>query len=309
MSHAIDIRDVIQKTTSEVDLEQLQKKGFTKVKVLDRGAIKRMIAEAVNKVVEDRQAGLSDSERERLREEAKEEFDVRMREHRLEESKQRDSLKEELQSREGRVDKLREEMQSDRDAIEARESQLRNRVADLEARETKLTELATRAEEAESRLREADQRLAQLREVEEKIREQEDAIREREIRVQLREEAAVEPAAPVGPSEDMISDLIRSALREVQPEPTEAKTEDLSDIRESLQNLAASISRGGGGGAGNSDIAGKTDAASIEELVKRAGLVSSDMENNLERIEVKESKAKSVNANLAKLKNLKKGGA
>ena len=57
------------------------------------------------------------------------------------------------------------------------------------------------------------------------------------------------------------------------------------------------------------DIAALTDAASIEALVQRAGRDSSDVENNLGAVEVKESKAKSVNANLAKLKNLKKSGS
>lgn len=308
MSHAIDIKDVIRKSTSEVPLEQLQQKGFTKVKVLDRTAIKRMIAEAVNKVVEDRQTGLSEAERQRLRSEAKDEFDSRMREFRFEETKQRSELKDEVETREARVEKLREEVLRDREVLETREQQVRMRMSDFEAREERLASLAAKADAAESQLREAEWKLGKLEELQAALEEQADALRQREIRVELREEAAAETAA--GPSPEMISEVVIKALQEArEKERGEAKTEDMASLKETLDKIAATVARGGGGGGGGSDIGAATDAASIEALVRRAGQSSTDAENNLGTIEVKESKAKGVNATLDKLKNLKKSGS
>jgi chromosome segregation ATPase len=80
----LDVRKVIEKSTSKVSLRDLEKKGFRQVKVLRAGDINQLIMKAVQNVLAKapRGAGMSDEEIQRVQREAKAEVDRQLAEKR-----------------------------------------------------------------------------------------------------------------------------------------------------------------------------------------------------------------------------------
>ncbi len=78
----IDIKEVIQASTADVSLAELQRKGFSKVKVLNREAIQELIAAAVDRVIAERLAVASDKDRKKLEEVARARFEKILTEQR-----------------------------------------------------------------------------------------------------------------------------------------------------------------------------------------------------------------------------------
>lgn len=76
----LDVRKVIEKSTSKVSLRDLEKKGFRQVKVLRAGDINQLIFKAVQNVLakQPRGAGMSEEERNRIISEARAEVDQQM---------------------------------------------------------------------------------------------------------------------------------------------------------------------------------------------------------------------------------------
>lgn len=76
LSHEqINIKDVIQQSTSDVPLAELAKKGFRNVKVLNREAINRLIAEAVDRVISERLAEAHELDRAEIEAHSRAKFD------------------------------------------------------------------------------------------------------------------------------------------------------------------------------------------------------------------------------------------
>jgi chromosome segregation ATPase len=71
----LDVRKVIERSTSKVSLRDLEKKGFRKVKVLRAGDINQLIYKAVQTVLAKQPAGLGEAEREQVLAEAKAEYE------------------------------------------------------------------------------------------------------------------------------------------------------------------------------------------------------------------------------------------
>src|SRR5258708_327549 len=71
----LDIRKVIERSTSKVSLRDLEKKGFRKVKVLRAGDINQLIYKAVQTVLAKQPAGMSEAERQQVLNEAKQEYE------------------------------------------------------------------------------------------------------------------------------------------------------------------------------------------------------------------------------------------
>lgn len=72
----LDVRKVIEKSTSKVSLRDLEKKGFRKVKVLRAGDINQLIYKAVQTVLAKQPAlGMGEAEREQVLAEAKAEYE------------------------------------------------------------------------------------------------------------------------------------------------------------------------------------------------------------------------------------------
>ena len=80
----LDVRKVIEKSTSKVSLRDLEKKGFRQVKVLRAGDINQLIFKAVQNVLakQPRGAGMSDEERQQVIKEARAELDRQLAEKR-----------------------------------------------------------------------------------------------------------------------------------------------------------------------------------------------------------------------------------
>ncbi|MCA8924592.1 MAG: hypothetical protein KDD82_22460 [Planctomycetes bacterium] len=77
---ALDVRKVIEKSTSKVSLRDLEKKGFRQVKVLRAGDINQLITKALKNILakQPRGAGLSEEERDAIEKEARSELDRQM---------------------------------------------------------------------------------------------------------------------------------------------------------------------------------------------------------------------------------------
>jgi len=80
----LDVRKVIEKSTSKVRIRDLEKKGFRQVKVLRAGDINQLIFKAVQNVLakQPRGAGMSDEERQQVIKEARAELDRQLAEKR-----------------------------------------------------------------------------------------------------------------------------------------------------------------------------------------------------------------------------------
>src|SRR5262245_45197669 len=88
MPEALDIKKVISTSTASVSLDDLNKKGFKQVKVLNQAVITRLIAEAVDKVLEARKREITKEEREKVIKEARGQFEA-MAKERLEKERSR----------------------------------------------------------------------------------------------------------------------------------------------------------------------------------------------------------------------------
>lgn len=75
MSESFDVQAAIRDSATDVDIDELTKRGLRKVKVLDKKTVFRLIDEAVNRVVEERLKAASQEERDQIRQEARQEFD------------------------------------------------------------------------------------------------------------------------------------------------------------------------------------------------------------------------------------------
>lgn len=236
MSPDIDVKDMIQQTTSEVQLEDLAKRGFKRVKVLDKEAVNRMIADAVDKVVADRLKIASGDERQQIQREVRADFDSQLKV---------------FHETARQINSLQTEVERLRGALVERETELKTRTRELETvRNT--------------------------------------------------------PAPDLGV-------LIRSALMEMKNEQSaEVPNAGMAELKSSIEALAKSVSDGiasGGRGGKLDDIGARTDAASIRALINRTAESASQIESNLEHIEVQKARSKGVGGTLEKLKSLgKKGG-
>ncbi len=177
MTQAVDIQQVIEKSTSEVSLKDLTRKGFKQVKVLNQAAITKLIAQAVDRVMEGRAAEISEQERERVIEQSQRQFDdmarERMQEHGAAERlrAEKESLGEKYASLTEEADLLRQrlsaalEVQVERDQAIEQQRHLEKRVEELtsslaskdEERTASSVELQARVEELTSSLASKDE--------------------------------------------------------------------------------------------------------------------------------------------------------
>ena len=109
------------------------------------------------------------------------------------------------------------------------------------------------------------------------------------------------------------ADLARkeSEIAELQTKTTQEAVSpasaELQALKESIDTLAKRVTSGTLAGTDFDPEA--TDEKAIQALIQRAGAVSTDLESNLQNVEVKRAQAKSgVNKHLEKLRQLKRGG-
>ena len=162
MANTVDIERVLSGSVSEVTLDSLSKRGFKQVKVLNQANVRRLIAEAVDRVLTERSEQISEAEREKVIAESRKQFQslanqkVDAERSKLEELELINrTLKEQLDSAKNRVGASME-LQAERDQAVARTTSLENEVEGLQQQ---LDELRQHAQEKSQRVGELRQEL------------------------------------------------------------------------------------------------------------------------------------------------------
>lgn len=274
MSGDLNIRDVIQKSTSKVSLQELSRKGVKQVKVLNQAAITRLIAEAVDAVISQRAKELTANERRRVIEESRQRF----------EALAKTAVRQERSRSEGLADAnrvLAQELETSKklaDGSTALTEELESQVAVL--RSLQEENVALKGQLGDSRdSGEKDQEIQRLRE---------------ELVQQQRFLANLEGT-------------LTAKNDEIQRLASSGDPQDVNSLKASLEGLQkslANISRRGIGGAigpAGEDV----DTDTLLKFVDHGDDLS--MESNISEVEVDKKKSKGVGSSLAKLKELQKG--
>lgn len=229
----LDVRKVIEKSTSKVSLRDLEKKGFRQVKVLRAGDINQLIFKAVQNVLakQPRGAGMSEEERNRIISEARAEVDQQM------------AAMREMQTESQRIE-------AERAQLEARAQQLEQAHKNLEA---KLAEVNRQLEtQRQAVLREKQAFLAEKQQLFEKgLEGQQLAERKYEAQLQdlqqrlARAEAKAEAAEGMVSREEVTALQQRLARAEARAEAAEEKAAAAAGMvsRDELQAAQQQLAR------------------------------------------------------------------
>src|SRR2546426_5190938 len=144
MPETLDIQKVISTSTSNVSLDDLTKKGFKQVKVLNQAIITRLISEAVDRVLFERSKEIGKEEREKVIKEAQGQFEM--------------LAKKRLEKERTRIDELEHVNQLLTTELES----LKRRLSHAAESEGELSRNAAEANSLRERLLESEKRMAQL---------------------------------------------------------------------------------------------------------------------------------------------------
>ncbi len=161
----LDVRKVIERSTSKVSLRDLEKKGFRKVKVLRAGDINQLIYKAVQTVLAKQPAGMGEAERQQVLAEAKAEYErqTKQLQELQEASDKAEADKEQIaqakQNLEQKVAQLNQQFAAEKKRLEAEKAQLEREKSTLsekgfdaiQAAQKQSQDLQARLAEAESR--------------------------------------------------------------------------------------------------------------------------------------------------------------
>lgn len=168
----LDVRKVIEKSTSKVSLRDLEKKGFRQVKVLRAGDINQLIFKAVQNVLAKQpRGGMSEEERQKIMQEAKADFDRMMADKKelIAKQNQIEQAHQNLQGKLAAVNAqlaqekqaiLQERQQFERDKQALMESSLQGQQNAAANYQEQIDELRTRGAKAEARAEAAEARAA-----------------------------------------------------------------------------------------------------------------------------------------------------
>ena len=295
MTETVDIKKVISTSTSNVSLEDLTKKGFKRVKVLNQAVISKLIAQAVDTVLEERAKRISKEEREKVIDEAKNHFETLAKE-RLEKERHRiDELTSSNQTLSSELDTVRKrltasiEVQAERDQAMARLQALENESTRVKRELIEFQELFSKKKTEVIGLQ--AELSAKTAEIERLTR-----------RATLLQEELDAKASKSDASMEKILAVLNERLQAA------SQPADVSKIMLSLDTLSRRLSGMGGGGGG---IGSGEDPELIKDYVlgslfdkEKGGAV----ESNVSKVKVKQAKAGDVKGALARLKKLQKGG-
>ena len=293
MTETVDIKKVISTSTSNVSLEDLTKKGFKRVKVLNQAVISKLIAQAVDTVLEERSKKISRDEREKVIDEARSHFETLAKE-RLEKERQRI----------GELTSSNQTLSSELDTVRARLSASIEVQAERDQAMSRLQALENESSRVKRELIEF-QELFSKKKTEVIGLQAELSAKTAEIERLTRKATALQEELDSKASKgDASMEKILAVLNErlqVASQPA-----DVSKIMNSLDTLSRRLSNlGGGGGFGSGD-----DPELIKDFVL-GSLFDKDkaaVESNVSKVKVKQAKAGDVKGALARLKKLQKGG-
>lgn len=324
MAETLNIQKVINTSTSNVSLDDLSKKGFKQVKVLNQAVITRLIGEAVDRVLADRSKEIGKEEREKVIKEARGQFET-LAKKRLEKERTRiEDLEHANTSLASELDVLKKrlsvsvEVQAERDqavrrlgTLDVEAAQLRKAVPDLEVNlAKKKAEIQSLQAELE-RYRSEAQRSSTAEantstELEEEITALREALSDSEHRASLaegqlsakNEELERLTQNPMtGPATEKLLLAVNARLQSV------AAPVEVGQIMASLDTLSRRLSNMSGTTQGDTEL---TSEIALDRLfdAEHGGSV----ESNISKVKVKETTARDVKGALAKLKKLQKGG-
>jgi len=295
MTETVDIKKVISTSTSNVSLEDLTKKGFKRVKVLNQAVISKLIAQAVDTVLEERSKRISKEEREKVIGEARGHFETLAKE-RLEKERHRiDELTSSNQTLSSELDTVRKRLTASIE-VQAERDQAMNRLEALENESTRVKRELIEFQELFSKKK--TEVIGLQAELSAKTVEIE--------RLTRRATSLQEELDAKGSKSDASMEKILAALNERLQAASQPA--DVSKIMLSLDTLSRRLSGMGGGGSG---IGSGEDPELIKDYVlgslfdkEKGGAV----ESNISKVKVKQAKAGDVKGALARLKKLQKGG-
>jgi len=296
MTETVDIKKVISTSTSNVSLEDLTKKGFKRVKVLNQAVISKLIAQAVDTVLEERSKRISKEEREKVIGEARGHFETLAKE-RLEKERHRiDELTSSNQTLSSELDTVRKRLTASIE-VQAERDQAMNRLEALENESTRVKRELIEFQELFSKKK--TEVIGLQAELSAKTVEIE--------RLTRRATSLQEELDAKGSKSDASMEKILAALNERLQAASQPA--DVSKIMLSLDTLSRRLS--GMGGGGGSGIGSGEDPELIKDYVlgslfdkEKGGAV----ESNISKVKVKQAKAGDVKGALARLKKLQKGG-
>jgi septal ring factor EnvC (AmiA/AmiB activator) len=168
----LDVRKVIEKSTSKVSLRDLEKKGFRQVKVLRAGDINQLIFKAVQNVLAKQpRGGMSEEERQKIMQEAKADFD-RMMSDKKELIAKQNQIEQAHQNLQGKLAQVNAQLAQEKQAVLAERQQFeRDKQALMESSlqgqqnaaanfQGQIDDLRTQAAKAEARAEAAEARAA-----------------------------------------------------------------------------------------------------------------------------------------------------
>jgi chromosome segregation ATPase len=310
MAQSLDIQDVIQKSTSQVSLKDLTRKGFKHVKVLNQATIQRLIVEAVDRVIDKRRDEISASERQKVIEESKAEFNTLASKRTKEQAEsaklgaENEALRSEAELLRKRVDGAME-VQAERDQAlrqqESLESTIETLRGECTGKDKEVARLEARLEERDGA---DDANRCSLNEQVESLRERLSSSEKTVAKYEGRLDAKNEEIERLGQStEDMFAKVSADLQARLETISVSSGADD--DLRKSLEGIQQSI-------AGISSSGGRVrrlDETDVEAMVRFAETSSddTDVESNIAQVKVRQAKAGGLKSALAKLKELQKG--
>jgi predicted RNase H-like nuclease (RuvC/YqgF family) len=270
MTETVDIQKVISTSTSNVSLDDLTKKGFKRVKVLNQAIITRLIGEAVDRVLFERSKEIGKEEREKVIKEAQGQFET--------------LAKKRLEKERTRI----EDLEHSNQLLTAELESLKKRLSDTAESHGELSRHAAEANSLRERLVESEKRMAQL--------EGQLAAKNEEI----------QRTAAQGGGGDLATEKILAAINDRLQKVTQPA--EVSQIMLSLDGLSRRLSNLSSLSGSSSSLA-DSDAMrdfSVENLFAKD--TGEAIESNVSKVKVKQAKAGDVKGALAKLKKLQKGG-
>jgi len=334
----LDVRKVIEKSTSKVSLRDLEKKGFRQVKVLRAGDINQLIFKAVQNVMAKQGGGaFSDAERQKIMAEAKADFDRQMAANReiqqksqqIEEAKVRleqkvNELNQQIAAEKRAFQDEKAEFQRDKQvlmekSLEGQQTAAKNyevQINDLKARLGK-SEGGVSREEHEQLTRRYKTQIDDLEQDVDKYRTKAKAL---QAKVDELERAGA-TSSGMGANDQ---ELQRMRME------MEQRQNRMQEMMMGIANSLVHARAGGGGGGGDMSDQFKKMQMQISDTIRKAtgggkhdiGLDltpeqaaalaatvdygDDQMQTNIKDIEVKEQSAAGVKDKLAKLRNLRK---
>ncbi len=312
----LDVRKVIERSTSKVSLRDLEKKGFRKVKVLRAGDINQLIYKAVQTVLAKQPAGLGEEEREKVVAEAKAEYERQTKQlHKLQEDQDAveqakanlearlAQVNQQLAAEKNKIIEARKHFEEEKRQLNAEKSSLSEKGFDaIQTAQRQVAELQARLNEAEKRARGAvaEETYNKLRdEAREKIQHLEDQLRSASSKIDSHEldKLRTEMAQQNAQQNEMIKEILGAA------KVTGGGGDFEKSFKSMQQNLVDTMRKFAGSG-----MKGFDEGTELDLGMLLAGQANIEVETNINDVKVDTRKAEGVKDKLSKLRNMRGGG-